>query len=101
MTIFESTVIADRAGRRRQPGQLVFDGPHGAATRIEFQAFNESGKAVLNLDIRRVGPQGFGVQVREDKPGFRAEWQQQIDKLSGFRNCASAINWRTAGRLYF
>jgi hypothetical protein len=71
--------------RRRQPRQLILDDPHVAAFGIEFQPFDEGGKAVLDLDFRRIAAQRFGVQVRQHQPGFWAERQQQIDKLPGFR----------------
>jgi hypothetical protein len=60
----------------------------------QFQAFDKGRKAVLNLDFRRIAAQGFGVHMRQNQPGFRAEWQAQryADPVPG-ASPASTFRW--------
>jgi hypothetical protein len=69
----------NRSGEARE---LVFERADFSPAVKTSNALHESGKAVLNLDDRRILPQSFGVQVGQNQARLRSPRQANIDKLS-------------------
>ena len=81
--VFAGTEAEIRGG---QPVELFFDDLDGAPAHVEAEgALHESREAVFELNVGRLRAQGLGVQVVEDKPGFRPEGQAHVHEILGCR----------------